>query len=122
MSATEILKKYDSELRKKLPMEDSNFLQILENCEILPKDSREKIQAKKNDERADFYIKHIIGTSPDLYLPKLLQAMERYHPKYADDAFQDLLIHMIAELNGMCDICICKISTYVYDKSFLCWL
>ena len=105
MSATEVLKKYDSELRKNLPMEDSNFLQILENCEILPGDIREKIQAKKtNDERADVYIKHIIGTSPDLYLPSLLQAMEQYHPKYADNAFQDLLIHMIAELNGMFDI------------------
>lgn len=113
MSATEVLKKYDSELRKNLPMEDSNFLQILENCEILPGDIREKIQAKEtNDEKADVYIKHIIETSPD-YLPSLLQAMEKYHPKYADDAFQDLLIHMIAELNGVFDTCIYKMSTYV---------
>ena len=114
MSTTVVFEKYGSELCKKLPMEDPNFLQMLENYKILPGDSREKIQAKKTkEEKADFYIKNVIRTSLDSYLPSLLQAIEQYHRKYNDDALQDLLIHMIAEINGMFGICICKMSTYM---------
>ena len=102
MSAEEILRKFDNKLCSTLPLDDPNFLEILENCEILPEGSRDKIQAEKTKaNKADYYFQHIMKTSTDLYLPKLLKAMEDYNNKYTTNtALQDLLIHMIAEMNS----------------------
>ena len=99
MSAEAILKKYGIKLCETLPVEHPIFLQMLENYKILPGDSRDKIQAMKTKaEKADYYIQHVLKTSSDLY--KLVQAMERYHTEYNDTALQELLIHMLAEMNG----------------------
>ena len=100
MSAEEILKKFGIKLCETLPMEDPIFLQMLENYKILPGDSKDKIQARKTKaEKADYYTQRILKTSSDLY--KLLQAMEQYHTEYNDTALQELLIYMLAEMNGM---------------------
>ena len=101
MSLEKVLKNYGIKLCKALPMEDPIFLIILENHDILPGDSRDKIETQKTKiEKANYYIQQVIKTSADLYLPKLLQAMEQYYKEYNDNVLQELVIHMIAEMNS----------------------
>ena len=101
MSLDKVMKNYSTELCKALPMDDPIFLLTLENHGILPGDSRDKIVTQKTKiEKANYYIQHVIKTSTDLYLPKLLQAMEQYYKKYNDNVLQELVIHMIAEMNS----------------------
>ena len=105
MSIEQIIENFGIKLCETLPMEDPIFLQMLENHKILPGDGRDKIQAKKTKpEKADYYVYHILKIQPSSELSKLLQAMEQYYTEYNDTALQDLLIHMLAEINGMCCI------------------
>ena len=101
MSSEKVLKKYSIKLCKALPMDDPIFLIMLENHDILPGDSRDKLETQKTKaEKAKYYIQRFIKTSPDLYLPKLLQAMEQYYKENNDIALQELVIDMIAEMNS----------------------
>ena len=101
MSSEKALNKYCIKLCKTLPMDDPIFLIILENHDILPGDSREKIETQKTKvEKANYYIQQVIKTSTDLYLPKLLQAMEQYYKENSDITLQELVIHVIAEMNS----------------------
>ena len=101
MYSEKVLKKYGIKLCKALPMDDPIFLIMLENHDILPGDSRDKLETQKTKaEKANYYIQHVIKTSPDLYLPKLLQAMEQYYKEYNDNVIHELVIHMIAEMNS----------------------
>ena len=101
MSSEDVFKKYGIKLCKALPMDDPIFLITLENHDILPGGSRDKLETQKTKaEKANYYIQHVIKTSADLYLPKLLQAMEQYYKEYNDNVLQELLIHMIAEMNS----------------------
>ena len=101
MSSETVLKKYGIKLCKALPMDDPIFLMILENHDILPGDSKDKIESQKIKlEKANYYIQQVIKSSPDLYLPKLLQAVEQYYKEYSDKVLQELVIHMIAEMNS----------------------
>lgn len=109
MSTEEIIEKFGIKLCETLPMEDPIFLQMLENNKILPGDSKDKIQARNEKaEKADYYIQCVLKIQPSSDLSKLLQAMEQYHTKYNNTALQDLLIHMLAEINGM----FCKLARY----------
>ena len=99
--SSEVFKKYGMKLCKALPMDDPVFLTMLIRLDILSEDNRDKLETQKTKvEKADYYIQQVIKTSPDLYLPKLLQAMEQYYKEYNDHALQDLVIHMIAEMNS----------------------
>ena len=99
MSSDKALNKYCIKLCKTLPMDDPIFLIILKNHDVLPGDSRDKIDIQKTKvEKANYYIQQVIKTSTDLYLPKLLQAMEQYYKEYNDIALQELVIHVIAEM------------------------
>ena len=101
MSSEKVLKKYGIKLCKTLPMDDPIFLIMLENQDILPGDSRDKIETQKTKiEKADYYFRQVIKTSADLYLPKLLQAMEQYYKEYNDNVLKELGIHMIAEMKS----------------------
>ena len=101
MSPEKVLKKYGIKLCEVLPMNDPIFLRILKNHDILPGDSRDKLETHKTKaEKANYFIQYIIETSTDLYLPKLLQAMEQYYKEYNDIALQELVIDMIAEMNS----------------------
>ena len=101
MSSEKVFKKYCIKLCKALPMDDPIFLIMLRNHDILPGDSRDKLETQKTKaEKADYYIQHVTKTSPDLHLPKLLQAMGQYYKEYNDNALQELVIHMIAEVNS----------------------
>ena len=101
MSSEKVLKKYGIKLCKALPMDDPIFLIMLKNHDILHGDSRDKLEAQKTKaEKAYYYIQQVIKTSADLYLPKLLQAMEQYYKEYNDDVLLELVIHMIAEMNS----------------------
>ena len=101
MSSEKVLKKYSIKLCKALPMDDPIFLIMLENHDILPGDSRDKIETQKTKiEKANYYIQHVIKTSSDLYLLKLFQAMEQYYKEYNDNVLQELIIHMVAEMNS----------------------
>ena len=107
MSSERILEKYSIKLCKALPMDDPNFLVTLRSYNILPGDSRDKLEMQKiKVKKADYYIQNVIKTSAELYLPKLLQAMEQYYKENTDNTLQELLIHMIAEMNS-------KFSSYV---------
>ena len=101
MSSEKVLKKYGIKLCKALPMDDPIFLIMLKSHDILPGDTRDKLEAQKTKaEKADYYIQQVIKTSAGLYLPKLLQAMEQYYKEYNDDVLLELVIHMIAEMNS----------------------
>ena len=101
MSAEELLKKYNIKLCSMLPLDDPKFLEILENHDILPGNSRDKVQREKEQtKRVDYYIQHVIKASTDLYLPKLLEAMKIYNNENRNSALQDLIIHMIADINS----------------------
>ena len=101
MSSEDLFKKYGIKLCNILPMDKPVFLIMLKNHDILPGDSRDKIETQKTKiEKANYYIQHFIKTSTDLYLPKLLQAMEQYYKEYNDNVLQELIIHMIAEMNS----------------------
>ena len=118
MSSEEVFKEYGTKLCKALPMDDPGFLIILKSHDILSEDSRDKLETQKTKvEKANYYIQHVIKISPDLYLPKLLQAMEQYYKKYNDNVLQDLVIHVIAEMNS-------KFSSSLIHKiySLLCIL
>ena len=100
MSTEEVLKKYGAKLREILPMENSSFLQMLEKCDILPKDTKCRIQRQKTkNDKADYYIQYVVKPSN---LPNLLRAMEQYcnEPTNRDADLQKLLICMIAEMSG----------------------
>ena len=91
MSTKEVLAKFYSEMLKVLPMGNPAFLAILEGCKLLPGDTRDRIQAERTKaEKATCLIENVIKTSPNLYLPKLLQAMEKYHKENNDIALNDL--------------------------------
>ena len=101
MSLEKVFEKYGIKFCKALPMDDSIFLLMLKSHDILPGDTRDKLESQKTKaEKADYYIQQVIKTSPDLYLPKLLQAMEQYYKECNDDVLQELVIHMIAEMNS----------------------
>ena len=101
MSSEKVLKEYGIKLCKALPMDDPIFLIMLKSHDILPGDTRDKLESQKTKaDKADYYIQHVIKASTDLYLPKLLQAMEQYYKEHNDDALQELVIHMIAEMNS----------------------
>ena len=101
MSSEEVFKKYGIKLYRALPMDDSDFLKMLKNCDILPEDCRDKLKTQKTKvDKATYYIQHVIRPSAELYLPKLLQAMEQYYKEYHNDVLQDLLVHVIAEMNS----------------------
>ena len=95
MSAEEVLNKVEKWLS--ILMEDHNFIEILNNCDILPEGSRDNIQAQRTKaDKAQYYIQHIIKNSAATYLPKLFQAMEQYCTTYR----QDLFLDMIAEIKS----------------------
>ena len=101
MSSEKVLKKYGIKLCEALPMDNPIFLIMLKSHDILPGDSRNQLETQKTKvEKADYYIQQVIKISPDLHLPKLLQAMEQYYKEYNDDTLQELVIHMIAEMNS----------------------
>ena len=101
MSSEKVLKEYGIKLCKALPMDNPIFLMMLKSHDILPGDTGDKLETQKTKaEKANYYIQHVIKTSADLYLPKLLQAMEQYYKAYNDNALQELVIHMIAEMNS----------------------
>ena len=101
MSAEQVLNKYNAKLCGTMPLEESNFLQMLEKYDILPGDNKHNIQAQKTRmEKADYYIQHVIKTSTDLYLPKLIKAMEHYYRGSRDSALPDFLVYMIAEIHS----------------------
>ena len=105
MSAEQVLNQYNTKLCGTMPMEESKFLQILEKYEILPEDSKHNIQAQKTKmDKADYYIQHVIKASTDLYLPKLIKAIEHYYRGSCDSALPDFLVYMIAEIH-------CKFDT-----------
>ena len=122
MSSENALKEYSIKLGKTLPMDDPNFLQMLEYYDILPGDSRDKIQAHKTKaEKADYYIQQIVKTSTDLYLPKLIQAMERYCNEYTDIALQELLKQIKAKMNGkFCNTLLCRMCSYMHSCRYTC--
>ena len=110
MSSEEVFKKYGIKLCKILPMDDPIFLEMLLNHDILPGDSRDKLEAQKTKaEKANYYIQHVIKPSANLYLPKLLQAMEQYYKEHNDNVLQELVIPMIAEMNS-------KFSSSLFHK------
>ena len=101
MSWENALREHTIKLCKLLPMSNPTFLQTLEYYKILPGDSRDKIEAKSTTgEKADYYIQQIIKTSTDLYLPKLLEAMEYYCKQCTDIALEDLLNQIKAKIHG----------------------
>lgn len=103
MTPKEILKQYIVELLKVLPMRNPTFLSMLEQNGLLPGDSRDRIEAEKTQaDKADYFIQHVIKTSTDLYLPKLLKAMEIYCKEDTDVALGDLAADMRVEMKGMC--------------------
>ena len=100
MSSEKVLKEYGFKLCKALPMDDPIFLIMLKSHDILPGNSRDKLETQKTKaEKADYYIQHVIKTS-DFFIPKLLQAMEQYYKEYNDDVLQELVIYMVAEMNS----------------------
>ena len=91
MSTKEVLATFNSEMLKVLPMGNPVFLAILEVYKLLPGDTRDRIQAERTKaDKAACLIENVIKTSPNLYLPKLLQAMEKYHKENNDIALNDL--------------------------------
>ena len=105
MSAKEVLRQYIVELLKVLPMKNPTFLSVLEQNGLLPGDTRDRIEAEKTTaDKADYLIQHVIKTAMDLYLPKLLEAMESYCKKDVNGnvALEDLTGEMKAEMKSMC--------------------
>ena len=100
MSTKEVLKRHNAKLREVLPVENPVFLEVLKKYGILPEDAQCIMQAKETKaDKADCYIQYIIKSSK---LPKLLEAMEKYYNESTEQNsdLQNLLIHMIAELNS----------------------
>ena len=103
MSAKDVLKNYLVELLKVLPMRDNTFLSILEQNGLMSDNDRDSIKAeRKQNDKADYFIQHVIKKSTDKYLPKLLTAMEKYCEEQTDIALSDLAADMRAEMKGMC--------------------
>ena len=97
----EVLTTFYLEMLKVLPLGDPAFLVILEQNSLLPGDTRDKIQAERTKaEKADCFINNVIKTSPNLYLPKLVQAMEKYCKDYTDIALNDLAVDLGAAMKG----------------------
>ena len=100
-SSENAFKKYSIKLSNALPMDNLDFIILLENHDILPGDSRDKIETQESQvEKAIYYIQQVVRTSTDLYLPKLLQAMEQYYSEYNDNVLQELVFYMKAEMNS----------------------
>ena len=100
MSTEEVLRKYGAKLHEILPVENSSFLQMLEKYDILPKDTKCRIQRMKTkNDKADYYIQYVVNTSN---LPNLLRVMEQYcnEPTNHDVDLQKLLVCMIAEMSS----------------------
>ena len=99
MSTKEVLTTFKPEMLKVLPMGNPTFLAILEGCKLFPGDTRDRIQAERTKaEKAACLIENVIETSPKLYLPKLLQAIEKYHKENTDIALNDFAIDLKAAL------------------------
>lgn len=94
--------KYTDKLYEVLPMRSADFLNVLGSHQLLPEKTREKIQTEKTTkEGVDYFIQHVIKSSPDLHLPNLLQAMEQYHKIHTDSDIMNLVIDMRKSWNGM---------------------
>ena len=105
MSADDSLVKYTTELYKMLPMKDPCFQAMLEQYTLFPGNTKEIIESKGNNaEKAEYFIQHVVRISPDLYLPKLIQAVEQYCKGYINNALQNLIDDMMADIDGMLTI------------------
>ena len=86
-------------------MKDPNFQVTLEQYTLFPGNTKEIIESKGNStEKAEYFIQHVVRISPDLYLPKLIQAIEQYCKNYIDNALQNLINDIKAEIDGMLTI------------------
>lgn len=102
MSTKEVLKKHSVKLIKTLPIDNSIFLEILDQYKILPGDSRDKIQAKEiKADKASYYIHQVIEVSTDLYLPRLLNAMKHYYKECTDIALEILVMDMETDMRAV---------------------
>ena len=106
MSYKEIFNKVSIELHKILPLEDPIFLEILEQNDLLPRDTRDKIGAERTRrDKSSYFIQNVIKISLDIYFPLLLKAMRLFCKNGNDIALQDL-VEEIDKLQGMFTISI----------------
>lgn len=96
-SAANVLKYYEVKLLKRLPLESDIFLAELNKMNLLPRDTRSSIQAKRTREKkVSYFIHHVIKPGAHIFLPQLVFVMEQ-----SDDlAVRKLAKKMSKKLNS----------------------
>ena len=78
-SAKDLLRCHKEQLLEILPLEREKFLAQLEKGKLLPSDCGAPIRAKSTrEDKVSYFLENIINPVPHLYLPTLIEIMEKY--------------------------------------------
>ena len=96
-SATNVLNYYEVKLLQKLPLESDIVLAKLNKMNLLPRDTRPTIRAKRTREKkVSYFIHHVIKPGAVIFLPLLVSVMEQWD----DLAVRKLAKKMNKKLNS----------------------
>ena len=97
MADRDIYQKYIGKLTKSLPMDDSVFLAMLSEHELLPGDTEGKVKKPETQtEKASYFLSHVIKPSLDVdssvYLDKLLFVMSESGYKHVEEISRNITL------------------------------
>lgn len=76
--AKDVIRKFYVRLLQELPLSDASFVAMVKKANLFPKNSYARMQAKKtNDEKVNYFLRRVVLPGADVYLPQLLQVMEK---------------------------------------------
>ena len=99
MAYKDVYQKYIGKLRKSLPMDDSVFLAMLSEHELLPGDTEGKVKKLETQtEKASYFLSHVIKPSLDVddrvYLDRLLLVMSESGYKHVEEISRKITLEI----------------------------